>query len=285
MKSSIKVIILSFNTKIKLEKCLAPLYACSNIDQMNILVVDNGSKDDSTKMVKDKFRDVKLIESGKNLGFSKANNMGLRNLKEDYALLLNSDAYVNTDAIDKMLTYMNENANVGICGPKALNMDGSLQYSCRLFPNIVTSAIHSLIGLVIKNNRFSAKYRMENVDHNHTMTVDWVSGLCMLIGKEALEKVGIFDEDYFFYMEDVDLCRRMGLVGLKVVYKHDAIVFHETNASGGRTSDLMIKAHHDGMWVYNKKFTKGIRCLWLPFIWLSIRIRKSILIALNKTKK
>jgi len=282
--STVTAVIVSYNTKDYLRRCIECLMASDIAQEIKITVVDNASSDGSAEMVAAEFPQAELICPGENLGFGRANNLALKKLDTPYALLINSDAFVREDTVRLLLEHMEDSPRCAICGPRALNADGSLQYSCRTFPGIGISLLHGFVGKLFPNNPASRSYLMKDHDHTLSFGVDWVSGLCMMIRKEAAQQLGGFDERYFFYVEDVDLCRRAHRLGWQVDFVGRAVLTHLIDASGGRRSPRMIRAHHDSMWMYYKDDLKGCR-LAAPLVWAGIKLRLLLMLALNGLKK
>ncbi|MDD4902531.1 MAG: glycosyltransferase family 2 protein [Patescibacteria group bacterium] len=229
----LSVVIVNYQSQDKVLKCLDALLDADWGDLAHeIIVVDNNSGDDLAQ-VKAIFPEVKIIQSEKNLGMGGGNNLGARNSSGEFILILNPDTTVQDDAILKLHQYLRENDQVGIVGPKLLNPDGSLQYSCLRFPKIHTPILRrTFFGELAP--RHLNDFLMKEYDHAVTKTVDWLTGSCFLIRREILEKDGhIFDEKYFMYFEDTDLCRRVkAKYNYDVAYHPEAVVIHDhTRAS------------------------------------------------------
>jgi len=205
----------------------------SSLD-FTVLVVDNSQNADGIKdALADRFPKIRYIDSGSNIGFGKANNLGFRDAPAKYYFAFNSDAVIpeNSRAIERMVDFMEENEKVGIVGPKLLNFDDTLQYSCYRFNR------RSLLVKPFKQINWEKKYKilnnyanelvMKDFDHNETRPVDWVLGAAMLIRHQAIEEVGWFDERYFMYLEDADWCVRMWEAGWPVYYLHCVEIKHK----------------------------------------------------------
>ncbi len=187
-----------------------------------IYVVDNNSTDGSQEAIKKKFHSVKLIENKSNTGFAHANNQALRIMQGRFAVLLNSDAVLKENAIKTLLTFMNNSPNAGIAGVQLLNKDGSRQNSIDNFPSPETEILNKSILRLF----FPDKYPSKNKSYQNPIEVDSVIGACMMIRKEAIDDVGVFNEDYFFFLEETDWCYRMRKKGWKVFHVPAARVFH-----------------------------------------------------------
>jgi len=189
-----------------------------------IFVVDNASRDDSAELVAKLFPDVHLIRNQENVGFGRANNQVLPFYKGRYVLLLNTDAFVEMDTIQKTFSFMEQNSDIGILGVKLLGRDGVLQPSCRYFPTPFNIFLNRT-GLF---KLFPNVQLVDNMawDHNAVRDCDWVPGCYYLIRKEVIDQVGLFDPRYFLYYEEVDHCYATKQAGWKVTYYPDAPVVH-----------------------------------------------------------
>lgn len=230
----LSIIILNYKTKGLVKQCIRNVqvstngFACLPVGRdYEIIVVDNNSNDGIKQMIDEKFPNVKFVQTGANLGFAAGNNAGMRIAKGKYILILNPDVTVLNNSLEKMVKYMEENSEVGIAGPKLINPDGSYQISCRTFqdPKLILYR-RTPLGLLPFAQKQLKKHLMLDFDHNQIKEVDWFLGACMLIRKSALDQVGLFDERFFMYLEDMDLCRRFWQKGYKVVYLADIEVVH-----------------------------------------------------------
>ena len=235
------LIIVNYKTTDYLHACLNSIYESLNSVPANIHVFDNGSSDHVDRL-KDDFPQVNLYKHKHNLGFSKAVNRVLKNTFSPYAVLLNPDTIVKNGLFESAKSYMDSNPEVGIIGPKILDPDGCVQGSARAFPTILSAIagrrslltkLFPKIGIVCANILSNAS------DGRNPMEVDWVSGACMVIRREALEEVGGLDERFFLYWEDVDLCKRMDRRGWKVIYFPAGTIEH---AVGGSSEHNLIRS-------------------------------------------
>ena len=218
-------------------------------------MVDNASDDGSAEMVAAEFPDVRLLRSARNEGFSAANNRMLDGLDAPFALLLNSDTICPPGSLDAVIQFACENADIGIIGPKVLNPDGSLQYSCRRFPTFAAGLYRNVyLGRLFPNNRPAADYLMQEFDHASVRDVDWVSGCALLIRRDCLAQIGPLDaETFFMYCEDMDWCLRAHESGWRVAYFPGAAITHAIGRSSDRAADRMIIEHHRSMWRFYRK--------------------------------
>lgn len=248
------VTICSWNTLKQTQKCLEHLAAEKESAAFEVIVIDNGSSDGSAEMIESKFPWVQLIKSPQNLGFAGGHNECIRRRKGKDVFLLNSDAYVHPGSISQLIDFRASHPEAGIFGPKLLNPDGSLQYSCRAFPNPVATLFrNSLIGKLFPNAKLLNEYLMKDWDHNSVRNVDWVSGAAFYVTEAVIERVGLFDEAYFMYCEDVDWCWRARKSGFEVAYCPTSVVTHEIGTSSSKAVAKMIIRFHRSMFRFYQK--------------------------------
>lgn len=248
----VSIIIVNWNTADLLHSCLDSLRAGVGKLRAETIVVDNGSLDGSPEMVSRDFPAVHLLRNERNLGFATANNIGLRQGHGRYLLLLNSDTIVLPGAIEAMVQYSDEHARVGALGPLLLNADHSLQSTMRDFPTLGHDAVGVLElerwPLIGPSVRAHAKRTMAYWDeHKHTCQVAWVTGACLLLRREALDDVGLLDEGYFFYAEEMDLCYRLHCRGWLVTFFPGASIIHLGGQSSARVPAARLLWHYAGL--------------------------------------
>lgn len=229
----ISVIVVSFNTRDILRACLQRLFSVACNLRLQVIVIDNASRDASADMVEQEFPDVHLIRSAINLGFAAANNLGFLASRGDYVLLLNPDALLEPDALQRALGRMETDPSIGMGGGLLLGNGGQREPSARLFPSLLNEVL-VLSGLAAKypKSRFFGRFDRTWDDSGQATAVDWVPGAFALMRREALDQVGPFDERFFLYCEEVDLCRRFHAQGWKIMYWPDVVIRH----SGGESS-------------------------------------------------
>jgi GT2 family glycosyltransferase len=250
----LSITICSWNTIDDLRLCLQSLRDAKDEANFEVVVVDNASKDGSPDMVEAEFPEVRLLRQDVNLGFTGGHNLAVAERKGTHAALLNSDTIVHSGAIRSLMAYWKDHPEAGIIGPKLLNPDGSLQFSCRRFPNPVAAAFRStFLGRLFPNNSAASDYLMQDFDHDNPMEVDWISGAAFFIRKEVVDEVGLLDNSLFMYCEDTDLCKRAWDKGWKVVYVPDAVITHAIGRSTDRIANKMIVRHHRSMLRYYRK--------------------------------
>jgi GT2 family glycosyltransferase len=281
MVVDVTVSIVNWNTKDELRECLRSVLAQEGIE-IEVVVVDNASSDRSAQMVQDEFADtVILIANTSNIGFGAGHNQTMRIARGRCVFLLNPDGrLLEPDVLKRMVDYLDENPGVGVLGPRILNPDGTLQFSARRFPTMLAAAFrHTVWGKLFPNNRFVRRYMMTDWAHDRVSEVDWVSGAAMLLRQELINQIGLMDEGYFMYCEDVDLCKRAGMRGWKVVYYPEVSVSHRIGAASDQNPIEMIKQHHRSMLRYFLKFNRfSPKLVLLPVVMIGLRLRMRALI-------
>jgi GT2 family glycosyltransferase len=239
MDRTISVIIVSYNTRQMTLECLRTLYANAGGAELEVFVVDNASNDDSAEAIRDAFPQAHVIRNEQNVGFGPANNQAIRLATTDYILLLNSDAFLRPHAIERLIAYLDVHPDAAIVGPRLLNRDESLQRSCYRFPTPWRMACeYLLLTAAFPNSRWVGDYRAWA--HDTEREVDFVIGACMLVRRAAIQHAGLFDEDFFFYSEETDWCRRFKLAGWKICFTPVAEVQHLNGASGAAQADAVF---------------------------------------------
>jgi GT2 family glycosyltransferase len=251
----LSIIIVNYNVKEFLQNLIFSIQKAAFNLNYEIIIVDNNSEDGSVEFIREKFPFIKLLVNKENLGFSKANNNALSKAQGKYILILNPDTLVSEDTFSKMIIFFETNPNAGLAGCKILNPDGTLQLACRRsFPGPWT-AFCKVTGLssLFPHSRLFARYNLTYLNENETYEVDAVSGSFMMITREVYEKVGGFDEEFFMYGEDLDLCYRIQKAGLKVFYVHSTQIIHYKGESTKRSSLDETKFFYNAMHLFVKK--------------------------------
>jgi GT2 family glycosyltransferase len=255
----LSIIIVNYNVKEFLQNLLHSISKSSNQIKREIIVVDNASNDGSVEFIKDNFPEVNLIANKFNLGFSKANNIGMKQAKGKYILLINPDTLVSEDTFEKMISFFETNPLVGLAGCKILNPEGTLQLACRRsFPGPWTSfcKVSGLSNLFPKSRLF-AKYNLTYLDPDQTYEVDAISGSFMMFRKELYERIGGLDEKFFMYGEDLDFCYRTQKSGFKVYYVHSTQIIHYKGESTKKSGLDETKIFYNAMHLFVKKHLSG----------------------------
>ncbi|MCK8603855.1 glycosyltransferase family 2 protein [Desulfoferrobacter suflitae] len=228
----VSIVIVNWNTRELLKQCLDSV--CENITRVSyeIYVVDNASTDGSEAMVAREFPRVKLIRNSANLGFARANNIAMRAAGGRFLLLLNSDTVISKGAIAGLMKTMEADPSIGIAGLQLLNGDGSLQNSICNFPSLLTELTNKSLLRILLPSRYPGKeHRIR-----HPVQVDAIIGSCMMVRREAVEQVGLLDEDFFFFFEETDWCLRMRRAGWKVVFDPRYAIFHLQGKSAAQVN-------------------------------------------------
>ncbi len=234
----LSIIIVSWNVRDLLRKCLASLVPGAAAAE--IIVIDSASNDGTAAMVSAEFPQISLIASRDNLGYSRGNNLGLRQARGRYLLLLNPDTEMAGDALGTMCAYLDEHPSVGVVAPQLLNPDGSVQPSRRRFPRLATTFFESTWLQAWSPPGVLEHYYAHDLAADRAVEIDWAVGAALMVRRAVVEQVGGLDESFFMYSEELDWCRRIRSAGWQVVYLPSArIVHHE-----GRSSAQVPAATH-----------------------------------------
>lgn len=267
------IVIVSWNTRDLLRDCLESLAAAQGDVAFQTIVVDNASSDGSAEMVAREFPEVRLIASDENLGYTGGNNLGLRALgfEKDgpdsaprYALALNPDTIVPAYALREMVDYMDANPRVGAAGPKLVMLDGQLDKACRRsFPSPEVSAYHMLgLSKLFPHSRRFGRYNLTYLDPDAEYEVDSVVGAFMMVRREAIQQVGLFDETFFMYGEDLDWAYRIKQAGWTVMYNPRVTVTHVKRAAS-RQSRRAQTEFYRAMLIFYRKHYRATTPFWL----------------------
>jgi len=236
----LSVIIVNWNVRDLLRRCLHSILANLPACQLEIIVVDNGSTDGSPEMVRTEFPQVHLMANPDNRGFTAANNQGLAVARGRYVLLLNPDTEVVGDALETLVAFADAHPDVGVVGPQLLNPDGTVQSSRRRFPTLATALLESTWLQPYAPRRLLARYYVLDRPDDEVQDVDWVTGAALMARREAVEQVGPLDEGFFMYSEELDWCRRFRAAGWRVIYLPTARIIHHE----GKSSEQVLPARH-----------------------------------------
>ncbi|NLE43915.1 MAG: glycosyltransferase family 2 protein [Chloroflexi bacterium] len=234
----LSVVIVSWNVCELLRRCLQSVLAAPI--RLEVIVVDNASSDGTTAMVATEYPEIQLVVNSRNVGFPAANNQGIALASGRTVLLLNPDTEIVGDALATLVAYADAHADVGLVGPQLLNPDGSVQPSRRRFPTLATAFFESTWLQQWAPRSVVRDYYVLDRSDDVTQDVDWVFGAAMLVKREVLDQVGVLDEGYFMYSEELDWCRRIRTAGWRVVYLPAARVVHH----GGKSSEQVVAERH-----------------------------------------
>lgn len=262
--AQLDIVILNYNRGDLLRACLQSIARIHSRHTINVWVVDNASADDSVAIVQREFPQVRLIVNERNTGFAAGNNLALHDILQQpapepassaYIMLLNNDTVVEPDALDLLIDYAEAHPDVGVVGPKVLLLDGSLDLACRRsFPTPAVS-FYRMLGLsrlFPRSPRF-ARYNMTFLDPDVETDVDAVVGAAMVLRADVVREVGLLDETFFMYGEDLDWCYRIKAYGWRIVYYPRAVIHHHKRAASTRRAIPSIRAFYAAMRIFHRK--------------------------------
>jgi GT2 family glycosyltransferase len=282
-KARVSPVVINYNTREDLRRCLRTMEEV--LGRLPAVVVDNGSTDGSQRMVREEFPWVLLVENPGNPGYASACNAGIRATDRPYVFILNSDVEFVGGDLEAVLDYLDGHPEVGALGPLVLNADGTRQMSCRRFPSMLANVVHGFLGEVWPDNPFTRSYQMKDLEGDAPREVDWVSGAAMLLRREAVEQVGGFDEAYFMYVEDVDLCWRLRAAGYAVVYHPGFSLIHHIGRTSAQQSTRMLYEHHRSMYLFFRRRYAGWRgALLTPVVLCGLATRFLLTWGLRKAR-
>jgi len=269
--STVSAVVVSYNSADYLPACVASLRSEGVAD---VVVVDNASSDGSGPTVLAADPAVRLVETGANLGFGSGANRGVAATAGEYVLILNPDTVVEPGTVKALSDALDRDPGLALVGPRIENLDGTLYPSVRRFPDLKVAFGHAFAGLVWPANPFTRRYRMLDWDHERpTDDVDWVGGACVLVRRSAFDVVAGFDEAYFMYVEDVDLCWRLGRAGWRIGYEPGGRVIHALGGSSRHMPYRMIAEHHRSLLRFVSKSSVGARRSLVPVIAAGLAVR------------
>jgi N-acetylglucosaminyl-diphospho-decaprenol L-rhamnosyltransferase len=245
----LSIIIVSWNVADLLATCLDSIFASpispssakTNLPSVEVIVVDSASSDNTVFMLRERFPQVKLVPLDSNVGFTRGNNVGLKQAAGRYLLLLNPDTTILENTIPRMIGYLDDHPEVGIVGPHTLNEDGSTQSTRRHFPNFLIGLFESTwLQPYAPKSLLDYYYVANGTPPDATVEVDWVQGSAMMVRREVYEQIGGLDEGYIMYSEELDWCKRARQAGWSVVFLGDARIVHY----GGKSSKQVVGRSH-----------------------------------------
>jgi N-acetylglucosaminyl-diphospho-decaprenol L-rhamnosyltransferase len=273
----IAAVVVNYESGAALTRCVGDLAAAGLAE---VVVVDNGSSDGSLAAALDAVPGLVVVEPGENLGYGSAVNRGVAASPPGLGLLLvcNPDLEVPAGAVDALAAALDADPGCALVGPLIRTPGGDRYPSARHFPSMVDAAGHALLGTFAPDNRFTRNYQRTDLDTapDVTMAVDWVSGACFLVRRDAFESVGGFDESYFMYAEDVDLCWRLGRAGHRVAYAPAAEVTHAQGTSTDHHPYRMILEHHRSLLRFAARSSEGWRKVLLPLVAVGAVVRTGL---------
>jgi hypothetical protein len=237
----LSIIIVSWNVADLLKACLESIAASqTDHDRIETIVVDSASHDHTLEMLRTHFPQVKVLPQAENIGFTRANNIGLRAAQGRYMMLLNPDTELDPQALTRMIAYMEANPSVGILGPQTRNTDGTPQSTRRRFPNLAVGFFESTWLQPYAPRKMLDHYYVRDVNDDSIADVDWVQGSALIARRAIYAQIGALDEGYVMYSEELDWCKRAKSAGWRVVYFGNASIIHH----GGKSSEQVTAHKH-----------------------------------------
>lgn len=263
-KTKVSIIIISTNEAHFLDNCLSSIFLSSlDKNKYEVILINNNSSDNTDLLVRKKYPQVKIFHRKKRFGFSANNNYGIKRSSGKYVLLLNADTMCQKQSIQTLLKFMENHPNVGVCGPKLIYPDGSLQLSCRKFPTLWSGILRrSPLRMTLPSTMRAKQHLNISIDHNKIQKVDWLLGACIMISKKAIKKIGLLDEKYFLYVDDIDYCWRAWNSDWQVYYVPTSTIVHYHQAESDRKlfsihSKYHIKSMLHFLWKHKYFFKKN----------------------------
>ncbi len=286
----ISVCIVTYQARDLLRDCLCSIPGNTHRD-FEVIVVDNGSTDGVVQMLQQEFPEVQIIRNASTAGFTRPMNQALRQARGRYLIQLNPDTLILPDALDNLCAFVEAHPEVGICGPKVLNRDRTLQKPCRRGEPRPWAVISYFLKLstLFPHSKLFGQYLLNYLDENQAHAVDGVSGSCMLIRREVIDQIGYLDESYFAYQEDADYCHRARQAGWQIYYVPDAQIIHYGGLGGSRVQPYrsIYEWHKSYFTYYRKNLAKDYFFLfnWLYYLAMFFKLVFSLLANLFRKEK
>lgn len=264
----LSIIIVNYNTCELTTQVLDSVYSNTRGLEFEVFVVDNASSDESVKNIRMRYPQVRIIENDTNLGFAAANNQAIAVASGQYILLLNSDTIVHNDCLPGCVEYLNQHPDTGALGCRVVLSDGQLDHACkRGFPTPQASLFYFLkLHRLFPHSRYFGQYTLNHISEDNISEVDALTGAFMMVRKETIADIGLLDDTFFMYGEDLDWCYRIKAAGWKIIYYPEATIIHLKGGSGGRKSRKSIYEFHQSMIIfydkhYAQKYPVWVRCV------------------------
>ena len=273
--TSVSALIVSFNVRNYVLDTLRALYLTTGSDT-EAIVIDNASSDGTAKAIQEAFPQARVIALTENVGFGRANNAGFKESHGEFVLLLNPDVMVDENCVDRLATFLAANPEAGAAGPRLVRPDGRPDLAARrAFPSPL-AALYRFTGLsrlFPRSSRFN-RYNLGAISPETVHEIDAGTAACLLVRRAALDKVGLFDPEFFMYGEDLDLCFRLRKGGWKIFYLPDAVAVHVKGTSTRQATQKMLYEFHRAMWIFHKKhYAPESPAIVNGGIWLAIWAR------------
>jgi N-acetylglucosaminyl-diphospho-decaprenol L-rhamnosyltransferase len=272
-------VVVNYRAGSLLADCVRSILADSSAGEVELVVVDNGSSDGSVEALQSAVPSARVITAPGNVGYARAANLGIAATRAPIIAVFNPDLTMEPGTAKVMLARFDEEPGLGACGPRIRSVDGSDYPSARRSPSVPLAVAHGLLGLWWPTNPFTARYRELDADPSQPRSVDWVSGAAVWLRRGALDAVGGWDERYFMYVEDLDLCWRLRRSGFDVGYEPAGVVTHVQGASTSRSPYRMLLQHHRSAWRFARRRLTGAGVVLLPFAALYLAARFLLAIA------
>jgi hypothetical protein len=246
------IAIVSYNAKEELTACLESVFGSTRLESFEVIVVDNASTDGTVEMLADRFPRVRVIASPENLGFGRGSNLCWHEAKSSLVLFLNSDTVVSDRALDRLVDLARERPEAGAIGPRLLYPEGEIQMSFGAMPRIASELLQKLWNAGYARGRGPLRNAVRN-RYSRERTVDWVSAACLLTRRDILETVSGFDENFFLYSEDIDLCARIRATGARILFTPEVEIVHLLGRSVSKDRDRVVyESHRSRLYFYEK---------------------------------
>jgi len=254
----LSIIIITWNSEEFIEKCLKSIFDTKGPIDLEVIVVDNASQDTTTKIIERFKPEVRLISNQTNSGYAEGNNQGIEISKGDYILLLNPDIELKENCLKLTLDFLENHKDIDGSAPQLLNPDGSIQPSCREFPDFsILLWEFSGLSFIFPKNRIFGRWRMGYFDFQSSREVDQPMGSCLLLRRKVIQKIGAFDEQFPIFFNDVDLCYRIKNSGGKLYFLPEAKALHYKGGSTRQAKPEMIISSHLGFFRFLSKYKNG----------------------------
>jgi N-acetylglucosaminyl-diphospho-decaprenol L-rhamnosyltransferase len=277
-QADLAIVVVNYNAGEFLRRCMESLHGSAGDVRVETVIVDNASRDGSGESAAVTHEAVELIRNATNRGFAAAANQGIAATSAPLILLLNPDAEIVGGTLASFVKVAREHPRAGAIGALVRNPDGSIQPSARRVPRLGEALGHAFLGPLFPENRFTRSYTLAGWNRASEREVEWVSGSAMLLRRAALEEVGAFDEGYFMYVEDVDLCTRLRKRGWQVLFSPELEVVHQIGVSTRGRRGRMAFAHSDSIYRYFSKFrARGASALLKPLVRVALWLRATLM--------
>lgn len=278
------VVVVNHDSGDSLLRCVRSVFEAAGDLTLQVVVIDNDSRDGSAVSAASSLPQLQLIQNEENRGFPAAANQGMRATRSDFVLLVNPDAQIVAGTLERFLKVARDRPKAGAIGALTRNPDGSIYPSARKVPSLLQGAVHTLVGPFWAQNPMSRAYRMAGWDRLSERRVDWVSGSSVLLRRAALDQVGVFDERFFMYVEDMDLCTRLRAAGWEVWFSPELEIEHAGGTATAGQRRMTLEHSRSIYWYFVKHQSSGWRVALRPFAWLALRLRAAVVSRLRNER-